>query len=321
MRSEIDKSNMYDVISKFSKQAEEAWKNAPELKFKFKRLLISGLGGSAIAGDILACCIPSFPISVSRAYSIPSYVDRETLVVVNSYSGNTEETLSAYKDAVKKKAKIVVLTSGGKLLELAKKNKHPIVMLPAGLQPRASLMYSLMPLLKLIKTNNIAKGIEKDVKEAITVLKQDSLREKGEELAEEIGSKIPLIYASHSLYGVAMRCKSQINENAKTHAFWHAFPEMNHNELVGFTTNSEKYSVLFLRTKNDHERIQKRYDIFKDLVSSDIHEAWAVGKGRIAQILSLVHIGDWLSYYSAIMHNIDPTPVDVIQSLKKKLLQ
>jgi glucose/mannose-6-phosphate isomerase len=321
MRSEIDKNNMYDDIFRFSNEAKEAWKKAGDLKFNFKKLIVAGMGGSAIAGDLLNCYAAEIPILVNRDYKVPDYIDKDCLVIANSYSGNTEETLEAYEDAMKKNAQILCMASGGKLAELAKQNKHPIIPLHAGMQPRASLMYSFMPMIKVMQNSGIVKNIDHELNETFELLKDDNLRKEGEKLAEQTNNKIPLIYAGNHMYAVAMRWKTQVNENAKTQAFFNVFSEMNHNEIVGFTTKPEKYFVIFLRNENDHPRIQKRFEICKDLIQSDVHEVWSKGKSLLAKICTLVHIGDWYSYYLALINGRDPTPVEIIEGLKKKLVE
>jgi len=320
MRTDIDKSNMYDDIARFSQEAREAWEKAGDVKFKFKHLIVAGMGGSAIAGDLLNCYVSEIPILVNRNYKLPDYIDKDCLVIVNSYSGNTEETLSAYDDAMQKKAQILVMTSGGQLQAKAKENNHPIINLPDGMQPRAALMYSFIPMIKVLQNSGIIGNIGKQLEETFELLKDDSIRKTGEQLAEATKDKIPLIYASQKIYAAAMRWKTQINENAKRQAFWNAFSEMNHNEIVGFTSEHEKYSVIFLRNENDHQRIQKRFEICKDIIQSDVHEIWSKGESLLSQICTLVNTGDWYSYYLALICGIDPTPVDIVEDLKNKLI-
>ena len=319
MRSEIDKEAMYDVIARFAEETADAWKHAPEMKFKFKDFMISGLGGSAIAGDLASCFVSEIPIFVNRGYKLPDYVDRDWLVLVNSYSGNTEETLSAYEDAVRKKAQILVMTSGGQLKAKAEENSHPRISLPAGMQPRASIMYSFLSLLKVLKASGMINDIDRQVAETVELLRDDRLRQEGEKLAEATQKRIPLIYSSQSIYGVAMRWKTQVNENAKMHCFYNVFSEMNHNEIVGFESEPEKYFVIFLRNENDHPRIKKRYEVCKEIIESDIYEVWSRGESWLGRISTLVHIGDWYSYYLALIKGVDPSPVEIIEGLKKKL--
>jgi glucose/mannose-6-phosphate isomerase len=319
VRSEIDKEGMYNFIGRFAEEAADAWKKAPDMKLKFRNFMVSGLGGSAIAGDLASCFVSEIPVFVNRGYSVPDYVDRDWLVVLNSYSGNTEETLSAYDDAVRKKAQILVMASGGQLLAKAEQNSHPKIVLPKGMQPRASIMYSFLALLKILQASGIINDVDRQVAEAIELLKDDRLRQEGEKLAQATGARIPLIYAANSMYGVAMRWKTQVNENAKMHAFYNMFSEMNHNEIVGFASEPEKYFVVFLRNHNDHPRMQKRFEVFKEIILSDIYEVWSRGDSWLGKICSLVNIGDWYSYYLAMIRKVDPSPVEIIEGLKKKL--
>ncbi|MBW2995424.1 bifunctional phosphoglucose/phosphomannose isomerase, partial [Candidatus Woesearchaeota archaeon] len=284
MRSDVDKSNMYKDIERFSSEAKEAWEKAGGLKFSFNKLVIAGMGGSAIAGDLLNCFVSEIPILVNRDYKLPDYVSNECLVIVNSYSGNTEETLTAYEDAIKKNAQILVMASGGELMKRAKENNHPFIELHKGMQPRASLMYSFMPMVKIMLNSGIIKNVDYQVEETFQLLKDDSIRKQAEQLAEQTNDKIPLIYAPDSMYAVAMRWKTQVNENAKAHAFYNMFSEMNHNEIVGYTSNPKKYFAIFLRNEDDHPRIQKRFEICKELIQSDVHEVWSKGKSLLAKI-------------------------------------
>jgi len=319
MRSEIDKSNMYDLIEKQNEQIRTAWDSCPDFSFKCTKVVFCGMGGSAIAGDIAAELVDSVPFIVSRKYIAPGIIDKKTLVIVNSYSGNTEETLSAYKEAVEKKAKILCLASGGQLAGMAKENGHPLVNLPKGMQPRVSIMFSLISIVKILGKNGLIENAEEMVEEAAALLSDKTIRDKGEQLAETLKGKVPLIYTDEPLKPVAYRWKTQVNENVKWPAFFHTFSEMNHNEILQFQNLPAYFAVIYLRDSKEHSQIKKRFEICKNIIKCQLEEVHSKGTSKLARMCYLINLGDWYSYYLALLHNIDPTPVEVIENLKKQL--
>jgi glucose/mannose-6-phosphate isomerase len=259
------------------------------------------------------------PFVVNKNYTLPQFVNKDTWVIANSYSGNTEETLSAYKLAVERKAKILCMASGGQLAGMAKENGHDLVILPKGFQPRESLMFSLIPVVKILWQSKAVDNAEEMCEEAAALIKGNEARDKGEQLAETLKGKIPIIYSGEHLKAVAMRWKTQVNENAKQPAYYNMFPEMNHNEINSFANTPLTFGIIYLRDKAEHERVAKRFEIIKGLVSHQLEEVWAQGYSRLAKICHLVNLGDWYSYYLALLNNTDPTPVSIIESLKKQL--
>ena len=235
----IDNSNMLKVIEDFPHQCRTALELTKGIYVsgKIDKIVIAGMGGSAVAGDLLKIYMhdSKIPVFVARDYKIPNFVDENTLFFAISYSGNTEETLSAFEDAQKKKAKIIAVTSGGKLSEAAKK----VVSIPSGLQPRAALGYLFFPALGVLANSNIAEVKNSEVREMLDVIsKTEDFKKTGERIAKNIGSRIPIIYASDFLGAVAYRWKTQFNENSKSPAFFHLFSELNHNEIVGYQSMS-----------------------------------------------------------------------------------
>ncbi|MBW3017176.1 bifunctional phosphoglucose/phosphomannose isomerase, partial [Candidatus Woesearchaeota archaeon] len=253
------------------------------------------------------------------AYKLPHLIDKRTLVIVNSYSGNTEETLSAFKEAMNSDAQILCLASGGQIAGMAKEHGYNLIELPKGLQPRAALFFSLIPVVKVLWQSGLLDHANEMVDESAELISQDIFREKGEKLAQQLKDKIPIVYADESIKAVAMRWKTQANENAKMPAFYNTFSEMNHNELCQYPMLAESFAVIFLRDEKDHERIQKRFEICKDIIQNQLEEVWAQGVSKLARIASLIHIGDWYSYYLALLREKDPSPVDTIEGFKKKL--
>ncbi len=319
----IDNSNMLKVIEDFPHQCRTAL-SLPKgitVSGKVDKIIVAGMGGSAVGGDLLKLYLHDLkiPIITVRDYKLPNFVDENTLVFVVSYSGNTEETLSAFEDATKRKAKIVAVTSGGKLAELAKK----VIKIPSGLQPRAALGYIFFPVLGVLVNSGIAKENSGDVKEMLDILSNtNDFKSFGEKLAKQIGNRTPLIYASEQFSAVAYRWKTQFNENSKVAAFTHNFSELNHNEIVGYQTMSrEKFISIFLRDNFDNDRIKKRMDITKEIISQkvDVVEIFTKGSSLLSRLFSALYYADFASYYLALQNKIDPTPVHVIESLKKKL--
>ncbi len=303
----------------------------PPLSSGFKRLIIAGMGGSGIAGELLARLV-ELPVSVHHGYGLPA-VDREALVIAISYSGDTEETLSSVELALKAKARLLCLSSGGELERLARERNFPFIKVPGGLQPRAALGYLLLPLLSLLDRLGCCQLRDELVRlpEALSEFKERWRASNAEEgnrakrLARGLYRRIPLIYGVEgATEAVALRWKTQLNENSKQLAFWNAVPELCHNELVGFEAAGllSNLRVLFLRSGLDHPRNRVRIELLKELLAArgvEHEEAWAEGEGRLAQLFSLIYLGDFVSFYLAMLNGVDPSPVGPITELKRKL--
>ena len=319
----IDNSNMLEVIEDFPQQCRTALElpKGISVSGKVDKIVVAGMGGSAVSGDLLKICMHDsrIPVFVVRDYQMPNFVDENTLVFAVSYSGNTEETISAFEDAAKKKAKIVAVTSGGILEKKSKKT----IKIPGGLQPRAALGYLFFPVLGVLVNSGIADVKGKEIEEMLDILsKTDDFKAVGERIAKKIWQKTPIVYASDLLSPVAYRWKTQFNENSKAPAFHHSFSEMNHNEIAGYQTMSKgDFVAIFIRDKDDNERIKKRMDITKEIISTkvNVEEVFTRGEHLLSRIFSGIYYGDFASYYLALANRVDPTPVTVIENLKKKL--
>jgi len=290
----------------------------------FNKIVVSGMGGSSIAGAILQSYMhdSKIPVFVSRGYELPEVTDRNTLVFVVSYSGDTEETLHALKYAFRKGATTVAITSGGKLLKKFTEQQLPYVKIPDDMQPRAALAYLLIPMLNVLAKLKLLSGVSKDISETIAALKQTSYEEKAKTLAGKIVGKVPLIYASERFASVAYRWKTQFNENAKIHAFSDTFSELNHNSLMGFNNLNANYYVIILEDEDDHPRIRTRMRVTREIIAKkDVHTTQILIKGEnlLTRLISAIHIGDLTSIQLAFLTNTDPEPVDVIENLKQKL--
>jgi glucose/mannose-6-phosphate isomerase len=323
---------MKTLVEGFPKQLQEALDIAQSatltLKHHIQNIVVTGLGGSGIGGTILSELVQAectVPIIVNKDYFLPEFVNANSLVIISSYSGNTEETLSAMKQAISKQAQIVCVTSGGKVLEIAKQHQYDTIIIPGGNPPRSCVGYSLIQLFKIVQFNGFIKtDLLKQVSESITLLNKENtyIKQEAATIAKSLVGKIPVIYSLGSCEGVAVRFRQQINENSKMLCWHHTFPEMNHNELVGWTEKNENLAVVTFRTSYDFERTIKRYDICKPLFtkySASVTDITAKGNTKLEQFMYLINLGDWISCYIADIKNIDAIEVDVITNLKNEL--
>ncbi len=341
-KSQIDPQDMFKGIYRFADQIQEALEIGAQINLQYdysacENIVVAGMGGSAISGDVVETIAHQelkIPFYVNRNYKLPNWVDGKTLVICSSYSGNTEESLSAYEDALKKGAMICCISTGGQLSEKIQAKGFDLITIPGGLQPRAALAYSFVPILYLLrKIGLISNSLIDDLSNSITSLEQKretySVGDASNpifKMAKNIYGMIPIIYGTTDTTGVvALRWKSQLCENSKMLAYHNEIPEMNHNEIVGWGNNPDllsELSVIWLRDKNDNEQVRKRQDITITLLNDiDImqHEVNAEGANNIDRLLNLINYGDWLSYWCAILHNTDPSPVEKINKLKKAL--
>ena len=336
----IDKSNMLSFCVEAAKHYREAAKTAEKISlayFKPANIIVAGMGGSAIGGELLKDWTrdkASIPIEVSREYSLPAYADEKSLVLIASYSGETEESLSTFLDAVKRKCVIYCISSGGSLLEFAEKIGVPYLRIPPGMPPRAALPYLFVPLLMSLEKLNLVSSVSESLKEAVGVLGKVSGENSPEKpaknnfsktLASGISETVPVVYGFGIYRSVAQRFKQQFNENSKIPAKWEVFPELNHNEIMGWEESGElakHFSVIFIRDKTEPIEIRGRIETTKTLMlstQSKMFEVWSQGKSTLAKMLSTILVGDFTSVYLAILRKVDPTPVKTITLLKDKM--
>lgn len=320
----LDSQNMLQVIKDFPNQCREALSLPKGLSISgdINNIVVAGMGGSAICGDLLKIYLSdtNIPVHVSRGYKLPNFVNENSLVFAVSYSGNTEETLSSLKDAKEKNAQIVGITSNGKLADEYKK----VIKIPFGFQPRAALGYLFFPMLGVLHNAKIAKVRNDELNEMLDTLKQtNKFEDNGQNLAKKLKDKIPVIYASEALGPIAMRWKTQINENAKMPAFYNVFSEMSHNEIAGYKGMDRKFAAVIIRDKHDNDRIKKSMDICKEIMetSVDVEEVETQGSSLLARMFSAIYLGDFVSYYLALWNRVDPSPVEVIEEMKRKLIE
>ena len=295
---------------------------------EIRNVLICGLGGSGIGGTIVADIVSpkvNIPIAATKDYSIPDFVNEHTLIIANSYSGNTEETLFALEKCQAKGAEIAVITSGGKLKTIAEENNYTKIIIPGNQPPRAMFGYAFTELFFMLNHYNlIDDSFKSDFEKAIALLdtEKSDIQKQAMDLAKKIYKQTPVIYVANGFEGVAVRFRQQINENSKMLCWHHVVPEMNHNELLGWRTNVDDLAVVYFRNKCDYERNQIRMDINKKVISKytdNISEIWSKGDSVIENSLYHINLGDWVSWYLSEMNNVDAIEIDVINFLKGEL--
>jgi glucose/mannose-6-phosphate isomerase len=323
---------MKELILNFPAQLKEAVNIAGKAvlskpKTQLNKVLICGLGGSGIGGTIVKEILHSeanAPIDIIKSYSIPAYVDEHTLVICSSYSGNTEETLESYKQARERKAHIVCITSGGQLLEMAKQHGVNSIVIPGGAPPRACLGYSLTQLLQILAFHELAPNNIEHISAAVKLLEleQTVIMEEANMIATVILNTIPVIYSTSLHEGVAVRFRQQLNENAKILCWHHVIPEMNHNELVGWSRKYPEVSAIMFRDHDEHPRNEIRIDICRKIFgehAGNYVEIYSKGKHTIEKKIYWIHMGDWISYYLSEKRHVDAMDIKVIDQLKKEL--
>ena len=324
---------MKTLVANFSKQLTEAISIGSNAKLTpakqpIKNVLICGLGGSGIGGSIvaqLAAKDGSAPIETAKGYFIPGYVNENTLVIISSYSGNTEETLLCMQAAIVKNAKIVSVTSGGKVEEISKEYHLDCIVVPGGMPPRSCLGYSLTQLFFILGFFGIIKNNYKaELENAVKLIdaEEQNIIAQATSIATSLKDRMPVIYATTYNEGIAIRFRQQLNENAKVLCWHHIIPEMNHNELVGWTTKNDNLSVLFFLDKDEYPRNMSRVDINKEVIrkyTSNITEIYSKGNSAIEKAIYFIHLGDWISVILGELRGVDLMEVNVINHLKSAL--
>ena len=339
---QIDKNDMLSFCIEAPRHYEKAAELAQTVSISYpkpKTIIVAGMGGSAIGGELLKDLARdkiAVPIEVCREYSLPAYASKNTLVFVVSYSGETEESLNAFLDAVKRKCMTVCISSGGTLREFAQKLDIPHLRVPSGMAPRATLPYLFIPLPVLLGKIGLFSDVTPEISDTVRVLRQVSNSNSPEKLLDDNLSKklassvcgtVPVVYGFGIYRAVAQRLKTQFNENSKVPAKWESFPELNHNEIVGWEEVRElakHFSVIFIRDNDESKVIRQRIESTKELIcreSVKVFEVQSIGKSALVKMSSVICLGDFASVYLAILRGIDPTPVKTITLLKEKMKQ
>lgn len=318
---------MREAIKNFPKQLdyEPVIENERRLK-RGEKIIITGMGGSNLIGGIIAIRKPALEVVEHRNYGLPTLPNRElkkSLIIASSYSGNTEETISAFLAAVKRGLNVAAVSVGGKLLELARKHKKPYVQLPHNsIPPRLAIGLSLKAVLKLAGE----KELLKETNEAALLLKISELERAGKALAKKLKGHAPIIYSSQRNLPIAYNWKIKFNETGKIPAFVNQFPELNHNEMIGFdlvAANrelSKPFYFLFLKDLADHPRISKRMNVTERLYwerNLPVEVLVLGGKTVFHKIFSSLLMADWTAYYTALEYGVDPEAVPMIEEFKK----
>lgn len=324
---------MKDLVAGINEQITEASQIGKGIDFKpsanpINKILCCGLGGSGIGGVIISQLLKDelkVPFVCVNDYNVPAFVDENTLIIASSYSGNTEETIAAVEEGLRKEAEICVITSGGHLLEMAQSNGWNHAVVPGGEQPRAMLVYSLIQQLYLLNLYGLCSDEHiqnlTNVK-ALIAEDESQIQEEAMKIAKSLHGHIPIIYADSSFGGLATRVKQQINENSKELCWDHVLPEMTHNELVGWAGGKPTFAPLYLATTYDHPRTTHRWNISKEIIgkyTSNINEIHGKGSSKVEQLFYLIHLTDWMSLMLADMKNVDPVEVNVISYLKGEM--
>lgn len=324
---------MRNLIENFTNQIKEALEIGANVKLSssinpIQNVLICGLGGSGIGGSLvqnLTLKNTSVPISVHKSYELPSFVSKNTLVIISSYSGNTEETVACLESALELKCKIVCISSGGIIEKISEQNNLDFIKIPGGHPPRACLGYSSVQLFFVLNFFEIIDSTFKNELEKtiqLLVSENTAIQKEAKVLAEMLINKLPILYAADNIEAVAVRIRQQLNENSKILCWHNVVPEMNHNELVGWRIKEENQVVLFLRNQTDLPRIQARMELNKQTISQyagKVYDIWSKGESDIQRAFYLINLGDWLSLYLSELRNVDVTEVNVIDFLKGEL--
>lgn len=341
---QFDPSGMLKHLHDFPEQCQRAWQNAskfdlPQDYTEINKAIILGMGGSAIGGELvhrLALLENSLPVWVHRGYTPPAFLDEKTLLIASSYSGNTEETLDSFAGSLETPAKKMVLTTGGRLKELAEREGVPVFIIDYKAPPRAAFPHGFISLLYIFQKIGLLHDKSADFEKAIKEVTELSAKlvesmplafNPAKRLATNLSGKLAVIYGAGILSETAQRWKTQLNENSKSWAFYELFPELNHNAVVGYNFPPEirdRILVVLLHSSLLHPRISIRYQITAEILTKagiDYELVEATGSITLAQMMCMVLLGDYVSFYLAILTGADPTPVVSIDYLKSRLAE
>ncbi len=340
----LDADDMLGHVAALPTQCQRAWErisvvDLPADYSDVQAVVITGMGGSAIGGDLVRTLVLqecTVPLLVSRSYRVPAFVGPDTLLVGSSYSGNTEETLAAFEQGLARRAKGLVIASGGQLAELANGRGLPVIPIDYQSQPRAALGHSLILLLGVLDRLGFIADKGPDVAEAVQVMKAvraeigptvPTEENAAKSLAQRLHGCLPLVYGAEHLAEVGRRWKGQFNENSKAWAGYEIMPEANHNVVSGYDNPpamAERAFVVLLTSDRYHSQVQVRYRVTREVVEGkgvSCQEVAARGTSLLAQMLSSIHFGDYVSCYLAMLYGVDPTPIETISYFKRRLAQ
>lgn len=323
---------MDKLIAAFIDNIEEALliaKNATfqQPKNRIDNIVIVGMGGSGIGGKLVSLWVQNeikVPVQCFNDYTIPSYINENTLVVASSYSGNTEETIMFTEDAFKNRAQIIGICSGGELETFCKQNKFDCVLVPGGNPPRTALAFSVVQLSNiLVQLGLVSDSILDNLKTAKTLIqdRNEHIRQEAMKLAEFVNGTVPALYATTLYEAVLIRARQQFNENSKLLSWTNVIPEMNHNELVGWGGGDSRFSAVYFDTNDISPRNKKRAEITLEVIASKskLMIIKAEGNNFVERSIYLIHLVDWASFYLSQIKNVDTFEIKIIDRLKSEL--
>ncbi len=340
----VDRAGMLAEMAGFAEQCREAVDIGRRAELSFDPagitdIVVLGMGGSGISGDVCRVLFDDqlkVPLCVNRHYQLPAFVGPGTLLLAASYSGNTEETIAGLEEGLRRGARALCVSSGGQVARIAADRGLALVQIPAGRQPRAALGFLSLPLAIVLERLGLVGNLSGDIDEAVELVSRMSGRlgveqpesaNPAKQLARRLAGRLPIIYGSEGVTALAaFRFKCQINENSKAPAFWNYLPELDHNEITGWQelkeTSGSSFHLIFLRDDAEHPQVKKRVEITRDLIIDQfcgVEEFWSSGRSKLARLLSLIYLGDFTSAYLALLYGTDPSPVERIELLKKRL--
>lgn len=320
------KTSFRKIILDFPEQLRAGLRAAKNIRIKsrFGNIVVCGMGGSAWPAEILKSwlSLPT-PIFINKTYDLPPQTNKKSLIIISSYSGNTEEPLSCYQQAKKEGLKIIGLTTNGKLEQLCRKDKIPLVLIPKDVpQPRMGCGYTFAALAGILINHGLIKDRSQEIASTAKSLRPARKEPQGKELAQEIQNRIPIVYTSDRLKALAYIWKIKFDETGKTLSFSNYFPELNHNELNGYALASNNFFVIILKDENEHPRILKRMNLTAKIINSKNIPVKIIGlrgKNLLEKIFNSIILADWTSYYLAVKKGIDPFSVKMVEEFKKKM--
>lgn len=322
----LDSKDMLSHLKDFPNQVKEAFELGRNIKVKAEvdnNIVFCGMGGSGAPGGILQAYLGTkIPIIVNKSYSFPDFANNKTLALMSSYSGGTQETISCFRQALRQKSKIIGIATGGKLQELCKLNNKPCIKIPKVGEARENQGSLFIPWLNVLHNSGFIKDPSQEVAYTVKALKNPRFEERAKSLAKKLHGKVPLIYSSDRINGVAYIWKKHFNETSKVHAFSNSVPEMNHNEMSGFERPNANYYVIILEDEADYRNIKDRMSLMKDIISKQGVETTRMvikGKYLLTRMFSTIYLGWMTAYYLALKNEVDPSSTPLQLAIKSKV--
>jgi glucose/mannose-6-phosphate isomerase len=338
LATQHDHFNMATVIARLPDHIRLALDDAlPALRqTRYSQVVVCGLGGSALPCEVLMDAFNhelTSPMRVWRTYGLPNGIDAHTLLIFSSFSGNTEETLSGIESLPADARNVAVVTAGGRLAALARERGYPLIVIPTknepeGFQPRSAFGFIVTYLARLLHAGGLMQDPRGILNAVPGFLRSVDVRPDAADVASWLGDRVPVVYTDDShLMSVARIAKIKFNENAKRPSFFNAFPELNHNEMIGFTVPLGSFAALYLHDPASPPRIKTRFEVMRDVFARDhianvAFRSWDMpGASRAERVFAALMFADWCSYYTALLGGFDPTPVPLVESFKQELVK